>query len=120
MTGQIWAVKVTAKKPSSIPCAFSVASDAKLSANLVGQYTPGTNTMSLTMREPNVVLGRTVCPPVPGGSPYGHGLIDQPVLAQLLRGLTTKADGSVDEAREDSTVPQNTVTVTLKLHRTRN
>jgi hypothetical protein len=120
LTGQIWAGEVTAKKPSGIPCAFSVASKATLSANLVGQYTPGTNTMSLTMRDEKTVLGSTVCPPVPGGSPYGHGLIDRPVLAQLLRGLTTKADGSVDETREDSTVPQNTVTVTLKLHRTRN
>ena len=111
---------VSAEKPSGIPCAFSVASPAVLSANLVGQYTPGTNTMSLTAHEQNVVTGRTVCPPVPGGSDYGHGLIDQPVLGQMLRGLITKADGSVEATREDATVPNNLVRVKLTLHRAQN
>jgi hypothetical protein len=119
LTGQMSGA-VSAEKPSGIPCAFSVASPATLSANLIGQYTPGTSTMSLTVREPNVVTGRTICPPMPGSAPYGHGLIDQPVLEQLLRGFATKADGSVDETREDASAPNNLVRVRLRLHRVQN
>ncbi len=61
-----------------------------------------------------------ICPPVPGGSEFGHGLIDQPVIEQLLRGLTTKADGSVDATREDASAPNNLVRVKLTLHRVQN
>ena len=109
--------EVSAEKTGGVPCTFEVTRRAKLSANLVGKYTPGTNTMSLTMTERNFVKGNWICPPVPGGGEFGHGLIDQPVLEQLLRSLTTKADGSVEATREDTSVPQNTVRVTLTLRR---
>ena len=120
LTGQIWEGKVSAEKPAGIPCAFAVASPAMLSATLIGQYTPRTSTMSLTMRDEKVVLGHLVCPPVPGGSDYGHGILSEPKLAELLRSFTIKDDGSVDETRTDTTVPQNKISVTLKLNRVRN
>ena len=62
-------------------------------------------------------MGHLVCPPVSGSIDYGHGLLSEPKLAELLRSFATKDDGSVDETREDSTVPQNHVTIKLKLHR---
>jgi hypothetical protein len=120
LTGQMAGKVSAAKTNNDIPCTLNVASPAMLSATLTGQYTPGTNTMSLTVREPNIVKGRLVCPPVPGGSDYGHGLIDQPVLDQLLRGLAIKADGSVDATREDASASNNLVRVKLTLRRVQN
>lgn len=117
LTGRIWEGKVSAEKTAGMPCALAVASPAMLSATLIGQYTPRTSTMSLTMRDEKVVMGHLVCPPVSGSIDYGHGLLSEPKLAELLRSFTTKDDGSVDETREDSTVPQNHVTIKLKLHR---
>lgn len=112
--------EASADAKGGIPCTFSVTSTAKLSANLVGQYTPGTNTMSLTMTVPKVVKGVAICPPGTGSSEFGHGLIDRPVLEQLLRSITTNADGSVDVTREDISEPQNTFSLRLKLHRAQN
>ena len=114
LRGQM-AGEVSAEKTGGISCALKVTYPAKISAYLVGKYTPKTNTMSLTITDRNVVSGSLSCPPVPGASEFGHGLIDQPVLEQLLRSLTIKADGSVEASREDTSVPQNTVRVKLTL-----
>lgn len=109
--------EVSAEKSGGIPCTLSVTRAAELSANLVGKYTPGTNTMSLTMSERNFVKGNWICPPILGGGEFGHGLLGQPVLEQLLRSPTIKANGSVEATRQDASVPQNTVSVKLTLQR---
>lgn len=107
--------EVTAEKSGGIPCTIKVSRPARLYAVLLGRYTRETNTMSLKLEDQNVVMGSLSCPPVPGVIEFGHGLIDQPVLEQLLSNLTIKADGSVEATREDTSVPQNTVRVKLTL-----
>lgn len=119
LTGHM-AGEVSAAVSSGVECAFSVTNSAKLSADLVGQYTPGTNTMSLRLTNRNFVKGGWICPPAPTGGEYGGGLIDLPMIEELLRGLTTKPDGSVEAAREDTSVPQNKVRARLKLRRAQN
>ena len=112
LMGQM-AGEVSAEKSGGIACTLSVTRPAKLSANLVGKYTPGTNTMSLTMTERNFVKVNWICRPILEGGEFGHGLLDQPVLEQLLRSLTINADGSVEATSQDTSVPQNTVSVRL-------
>lgn len=108
-------------------CPFS-ATPAKLSARLVGQYTPGRNTMSLTIAERNVGPGRVECVPPEARVPrdqfvweHGHGYVDQPVIDRLFRNLAVADDGSVEASGEDSAVAQETVVrAKLSLRKTMN
>jgi hypothetical protein len=97
---------------------------AKLSANLVGQYTPGRNAMSLRVADPHFEQGQfSMCAIGPGGGPLrmsgqpfgGGGPLGQPGLAQLLNSLTVKADGSVEASGEWPVAPASPVPTTLHL-----
>ena len=97
---------------------------SKLSANLVGQYTPGRNAMSLRVAEPQIEQGQfSMCASAPGGGyqrlsgqPFGGGgPLGQPVLAQLLNSLTVRADGSVEASGEGPVAPASPTPTTLHL-----
>jgi hypothetical protein len=105
---------------------------AKLSAKLVGQYTPGRNTMSLRVAEPHAEQGQfSMCAIGPGGGPLrmsgqpfgGSGPHGQTGLDQLLKSLTVKADGSVEASGEWPVTPasaQATLHMKLTLRRAQN
>ncbi len=109
------------------PCTITTLTPVKLSANLVGQYTPGRNTMSLRVADPQGGQGQmsfSGCGPGFSG-PYpfvGVGPLYQPGLAQLLNSLTVRADGSVEASGEWPVIPasmQSTLRMKLTLRRAR-
>ncbi len=113
-------------------CGMTTQTPAKLSANLVGQYTPGRNTMSLRVADPHSEQGQfSMCAIGPGGGPLrmsgqpfgGSGPLGQTGLDQLLNSLTVRADGSVEASGEWPVTPasaQATLHMKLTLRRTQN
>ena len=113
-------------------CGMTTQTPAKLSAKLVGQYTPGRNTMSLRVAEPYAEQGQfSMCAIGPGGGPLrmsgqpfgGSGPLGQTGLDQLLKSLTVKADGSVEASGEWPVTPasaQATLHMKLTLRRAQN
>ena len=105
---------------------------AKLSTNLVGQYTPGRNTMSLRVADPRAEQGQfSMCAIGPGGGslfmsgvPFGgSGPLGQTGLDQLLNSLTVRADGSVEASGEWPVTPaeaKSTLHLKLTLRRAQN
>jgi hypothetical protein len=105
-------------------CRQTAQMPAKLSANLVGQYTPGRNTMSLRVADPQVEMGKFTMncggPEIPGRTASG-GPLHQPGLAQLLNSLTVRADGSVEASGEWPATPTSPqMTLHMKLYPTQN
>ena len=113
-------------------CGMTTQTPSKLSANLVGQYTPGRNTMSLRVADPHSDQGQfSMCAIGPGGGPLhmsgqpfgGSGPLGQPGLAQLLNSLTVRADGSVEASGEWPVAPaeaQSTLHMKLTLRKVQN
>jgi hypothetical protein len=113
-------------------CGMTTQTPAKLSAKLVGQYTPGSNTMSLRIVDPHVEQGQfSMCAIGPGGGPLrmsgqpfsGSGPLGQTGLEQLLNSLTVRADGSVEASGEWPVTPasaQATLHMKLTLRRAQN
>jgi hypothetical protein len=107
-------------------CQQTTQTPAKLSANLVGQYTPGRNTMSLQIAEPQFEKGQlslSGCGPGYSGAFGGGGPLHQPGLAELLNSLAVTADGGFEARGQWAVTPasaQSTLHMTLKLNRTRN
>lgn len=106
-------------------CRITTQTPSKLAANLGGQYTPGRNTMSLRVADPQVEQGQYSASCAPGGHSFGGGgPLGQPGLAQLLNSLTLRADGSVEASGESPVTPAGPVPTTLHmkltLHRTQN
>ncbi len=113
-------------------CGMTTEAPAKISADLNGQYTPGRNTMSLGIADPQIEQGKYgVCAVGPGGGPVrvsgqwfgGSGPIGQPGFAQLLNNMTVRADGSVEASGEWPVAPaetQATLHMTLKLRKAQN
>ncbi len=100
------------------PCRLTSQTPAKLSANLVGQYTPGRNTMSLRAIDQHGEQGRYSldCASASGVPFGGVGPLYQPGLAQLLNSLTVRADGSVEASGEGPATPASAhATLHLKL-----
>jgi hypothetical protein len=102
-------------------CPFT-STPARMTAKLVGQYTPGRNAMSLSITDRNVVTGTWECvPPVRYVGrqhfvgKHGHGMINQPVLDRLLRNLTTKDDGSVEASAQDDSLSAQGITISARL-----
>ena len=115
------------------PCGpTTTETPSKLSANLVGQYTPSRNTMSLRLADQKFEQGQfRMCAIAPGGGiqylsgqPFGGGgPLYQPGLAQLLNSLTVRADGSVEASGEWPVAPaeaRSTLHMKLKLRRAQN
>ncbi len=112
-------------------CGMTTQTPAKLSANLVGQYTPGRNTMSLRVADPRAEQGQfSMCAIGPGGGPLrmsgqpfgGSGPLGQTGLDQLLNSLTVQADGSVEASGEWPVAPaeaQSTLHLKLTLRKVR-
>ena len=120
-------------QPRGAFCGMTTQTPAKNSANLVGQYTPGTNAMSLRVADPQIEQGQfSMCAAGPDGGPLpmsgqvfeGSGPLGQPGLAQLLNSLTVKADGSVEASGEWPVSPVSPMPMTLHmkltLHRAQN
>ena len=113
-------------------CGMTTQTPAKLSAKLVGQYTPGRNAMSLRVADPHSEQGQfSMCAIGPGGGPLrmsgqpfgGSGPLGQTGLDQLLNSLTVRADGSVEASGEWPVTPasaQATLHMKLTLRRTQN
>jgi hypothetical protein len=107
-------------------CHVTTLTPAKLSANLVGQYTPGRNAMSLRVADQQFEQGQRSgagCGPSPPGPFGGGGPLHQPGLAQLLNNLTVRADGGVDASGEWPVTPasvQSTLHLKLTLRRVQN
>lgn len=113
-------------------CGITTETPAKISADLNGQYTPGRNTMSLGITDPQIEQGKYgVCAVGPGGGPLrvsgqwfgGSGPIGQPGFAQLLNNMTVRADGSVEASGEWPVTPaeaQSTLHMKLKLRKAQN
>lgn len=106
-------------------CRTTTQTPSKLSAKLVGQYTPGRNTMSLRVTDPQIEQGQYSidCVAVSGAPFGGGGPLGQPGLAQLLNSFTVRADGSVDASGESPVTPASSATtlhLKLKLNRTQN
>lgn len=100
-------------------CRQFTLTPAKLSANLVGQYTPGRNTMSLRVADQQFQQGQWSTSGCEGGTTSGRfgggGPLYQPGLAQLLNSLTVGADGSVEASGEWPMTPASTAPNTLRL-----
>lgn len=105
-------------------CGMTTQTPVKLSAHVVGQYTPGRNTMSLRFSDPQIEQGRfSMCaigssggPLFMSGQPFGGGgPLGQPVLVQLLNSLTVRADGSVEASGEGPVAPAHSPQSTLHL-----
>lgn len=105
-------------------CGMTTQTPSKLSANLAGQYTPGRNTMSLRVADPQIEQGQfSMCAIGPGGGPVrmsgmpfgGGGPLGQPGLAQLLNSLTVRADGSIEASGESPVAPASPTPTTLHL-----
>jgi hypothetical protein len=114
-------------------CGMTTQTPSKLSAKLTGQYTPGRNTMSLRIADPQIEQGQySLCAIGPDGAPFpmsgmpfgGGGPLGQPGLAELLNSLTVSSDGSVEASGEWPVTPASAVPTTLHLkltlHRTQN
>ena len=115
------------------PCGpTTTQTPSKLSANLVGQYTPGRNTMSLRVADQKFEQGQfSMCAIAPGGGYQrlsgqrfgGGGPLGQPGLAQLLNSLTVRADGSVEASGEWPVTPaeaKSTLHLKLTLRKAQN
>jgi hypothetical protein len=105
-------------------CGMTTQTPSKLSAKLTGQYTPGRNTMSLRIADPQIEQGQySLCAIGPDGAPLpmsgmpfgGGGPLGQPGLAQLLNSLTVRSDGSVEASGEWPVTPASMVPTTLHL-----
>jgi hypothetical protein len=99
-------------------CRLTTQTPAKLSANLVGQYTPGRNAMSLRVTDQHFEQGKYSldCASASGMPFGGGGPLGQPGLAQLLNSLTVKADGSVEASGEWPVTPAHAkATLHMKL-----
>jgi hypothetical protein len=114
-------------------CGMTTQTPVKLSANVVGQYTPGRNTMSLRFADPHLEQGQfSMCAIGPSGGPLfmsgqpfgGGGPLGQPALDRLLNSLTVRTDGSVEASGEGPVAPahspQTTLHLKLTLRRTQN
>jgi len=124
LTGRIAGDDHVETQPSGEFCGMTTQTPSKLSANLAGQYTPGRNTMSLRVADPQIEQGQfSMCAIGPGGGPLrmsgmpfgGGGPLGQPVLAQLLNSLVVTADGSVEASGEGPVAPASAVQTTLHL-----
>ena len=102
-------------------CRLTTQTPSKLSANLVGQYTPGRNAMSLRVADPQIEQGQyglncASWASAASGVPFGGGgPLGQPGLAQLLSSLTVRADGSVEATGEWPVTPASPIPTTLHL-----
>jgi hypothetical protein len=125
LTGRM-AGEANSVKTGGYACPYS-QTPAKLSSNLVGQYTPKRNAMSLTLTGRNVVKGRWECVP-PGAAvgpehfvgEWGDGLINAPILDRLLQSLNLADNGTVQaELVDDTIAPQTVMRAKLTLQQTK-
>ena len=132
LTGRMTGDSYVESPPRGEFCGMTTQTPAKLSANLVGQYTPGRNTISLRVADPHSEQGQfSMCAIGPGGGPLpmsgqpfgGSGPLGQTGLIQLLNSLTVRADGNVEASGEWPVTPaeaQSTLHMKLMLRRAEN
>lgn len=107
-------------------CRLTTRTPAKISGNLVGQYTPGRNTMSLRVADQQFQQGQmsiSGCGPDLAGPFGGSGPLYPPGLVELLNSLAVRADGSVEASGEwpvTGAPAQATLRMKLTLRRARN